>query len=220
MVSLTAADGHILGAYRAGPEDARSGIVVVQEIFGVNSHIRDVCDRFAAQGYAVIAPALFDRARKDAQLGYAPDDIQAGLALRAGTTDALALDDIAAAAAALGERSLAIIGYCWGGTLAWLAATRTTRYAAAIGWYGGGIEAARHESPNCPVQLHFGETDNAIPATGIAAIRAAQPGVEVFTYPGAGHGFGCDQRGAYTPAAYALAQQRTLALLRTRLAPA
>jgi carboxymethylenebutenolidase len=219
-ISLTAADGHILSAWRAGPEDAPRALVVVQEIFGVNDHIRSVADRFAAEGYLVIAPALFDRIRPGIELGYTPDDVAEGRALRPQVPDAGAMADIAAAAAAaaaLGGRPLGIVGYCWGGTLAWWGATRTGLFKAASGWYGGGIAATRAETPRCPVQLHFGDQDASIPPADVEAIRAAQPGVEIHVYPGAGHGFGCDARGSFSPPDAALAQTRTLAFLAKNL---
>jgi len=217
MISLTAADSHGFGAYKAGPDDAAAGLVVIQEIFGVNSHIRDVCDRFAAQGFQVIAPALFDRVETNVQLGYTQDDVQAGLALRAKVTESDAITDITAAAAALGGKPAAIIGYCWGGTLVWQAAAQTRLFKAGVGWYGGGIPAAKDLTLNCPVQLHFGEMDHGIPLDGVEAVRMAHPEVELFIYGGAGHGFGCDQRGSYNAEAYAMAQKRSLAFLRTNL---
>ena len=218
MIELKAADGHTLEAYAAGPADAKHGLVVVQEIFGVNHHMRHVCDEFAAQGYRVIAPALFDRVRRGVELGYQPADVAAGRDLRAEVPEAGTLADIEAAAAGLHGSKLGIVGYCWGGTVAWFGATRTTRFAAAVGWYGGGIAATRSETPHCPVQLHFGEADTGIPMQDVEAIRAEQPAVEVFVYPGAGHGFGCDERGSYDKDAAALAQTRTLAFLARSLA--
>jgi carboxymethylenebutenolidase len=149
-VSLTAADGHAFDAYLSGADGARYGLVVIQEIFGVTGHIRAVCDRFAAQGYAVIAPALFDRVRPDVQLGYTPEDVQAGLALHAKLTDANAVADIAAALSAFGGKPTGVIGYCWGGTLAWQVASQTDRVRAAIGWYGGGIPEAKDATLKCP----------------------------------------------------------------------
>jgi len=122
-----------------------------------------------------------------------------------------------AAAASLGDRALGIVGFCWGGTIAWWGATRMTRFKAASGWYGGGIAATRSETPGCPVQLHFGDQDASIPAADIEAIRAAQPGVEIFVYPGAGHGFGCDERASFSPKDAALARERTLAFLAEHL---
>ncbi len=217
MIELTAADGHTLAAYKAGPADAKAGLVVIQEIFGVNSHIREVCDRFAAAGFAVIAPAMFDRTEKGIELGYTPEDVQVGLALRSKISDAASLADIKAVAAALGDRKLGIIGYCWGGTLSWVGASQTDAFAAAVGWYGGGIAAMKDAALHCPVQLHFGETDHGIPLEGVEAIKQAHPEVEVFVYDGAGHGFGCDQRGSYDAAAYAKAQERSLAFLHAHL---
>lgn len=216
-ITLTAEDGHTLSAWRAGPEDAPRGLVVVQEIFGVNHHIRAVCDRLAGHGFAVIAPALFDRVAPGIELGYAPEDVARGRALRPQVPEAAVMADIAAAAAALGGRPLGIVGYCWGGTIAWWGATRATAFGAAVGWYGGGIAATRAETPRCPVQLHFGDKDGSIPLTDVDAIRAAQPGVEVFVYPGAGHGFGCDERESYSRADAELAEQRTLAFLARHL---
>ncbi|MDB5411970.1 MAG: dienelactone hydrolase family protein [Rubritepida sp.] len=210
-ITLTAADGHRFGAYQAGPRDATRSLVVVQEIFGVNRHMRRVADSFAAEGYAVICPALFDRAERGVQLGYEAADVARGRDLRGGIDEHATLLDILAAAGALpAGASRGIVGYCWGGTVAWHGATRSSAFKAAIGWYGGGIVAAKSEVPRCPVQLHFGEKDGSIPMLDVEAIRAARPEVEVHVYAGAGHGFGCEERGSYVPADAALAQQRTL----------
>jgi carboxymethylenebutenolidase len=217
-VQLTAADGHRLSAYRAGPADAARGLVVVQEIFGVNHHMRNVCDRFAAEGYAVICPALFDRVERDVELGYAPEDVARGRAMRAKVPEAGTMADVEAAAAALpAGAARGIIGYCWGGTVAWWGATRSRSFRAAVGWYGGGIAGTREETPNCPVQLHFGDQDHSIPVSDIELIRAAQPGVEIFVYQGAQHGFGCDERGSYSAPDAALAQRRSLDFLARHL---
>ncbi len=215
---LTAADGHQFSAYRAGPEGAAMGLVVVQEIFGVNSHMRFASDAFAQEGFAVISPALFDRAEKDVELGYTPEDIQAGLALRAQISEEQVMADIEAAAVALATPTIGIIGYCWGGTIAWWGATRSQSFKAAVGWYGGGIAATKSETAHCPVQLHFGAEDHGIPLTDVDAIRAAQPGAEVFVYEGAGHGFGCEQRGSFDPKGFELAQSRSLDFFRKHLA--
>jgi carboxymethylenebutenolidase len=218
MIELTAADGHTLAAYAAGPADAGKALVVVQEIFGVNRHMRRVCDDFARAGYAVIAPALFDRTLRGTELGYSDEEVTRGRALRGTIDPGKTLLDILAAAAALPRAARrGIVGYCWGGTVAWHGATRTSAFEASCGWYGGGIAAAKEEAPRCPVQLHFGEVDASIPMADVAAIRAAQPGVEVFVYPGAGHGFGCEDRGSYVAADAALAQQRTLAFFAAHL---
>lgn len=209
-IELIASDGHKLSAYVAGPENAAKGLVVVQEIFGVNNHIRNVADRFAAEGYAVCAPALFDRVQKGIEIGYTPDDIAKGREYRMKLTDQQVMADLEAAAKHLHGKKLGIVGYCFGGTVAWWGATRTRLFSAASCWYGGGIAGTKDERPNCPVQMHFGETDQSIPMTDVEAIRAAQPKAETYVYAGAGHGFGCDERASYNKAAYELAQQRTL----------
>jgi carboxymethylenebutenolidase len=209
-IQLTAADGHRLSAWQDGPSDAKRGLVVVQEIFGVNNHMRNVCAAFAAAGYAVSAPALFDRAQPGVELGYTPEDVARGRDLRSKVPDAGVVADIEAAAGALKGKTLGIVGYCWGGTVAWWGATRTNSFKAASGWYGGGIAATRTEAPHCPVQLHFGEKDAGIPLSDVDAIRAAQPDVEIFVYPGAQHGFGCDERASYSPTSDRIAHTRTL----------
>jgi len=216
-VNLTAADGHTLSTYVAGPSDAKKGLVVIQEIFGVNHHMRNVVDRFAAQGYAVCAPALFDRAERGVELGYTQDDVAAGRGYRMKLTDAGVIADVQAAATHLVGKKLGIVGYCFGGTVSWWGATRTQSFAAASCWYGGGIAATRNEAPNCPVQMHFGEKDQSIPMTDVEAIRAARPNAEVFVYPGAQHGFGCDERGSFSKPDAELAQQRTLAFFASHL---
>lgn len=210
QIELTARDGHRFSAYRTGPEDAARGLVVVQEIFGVNGHMRHVSDHFGALGYAVVCPALFDRAERGVELGYAKEDVQRGLALRARIAEDAVLADIQAAADALptGARR-GIVGYCWGGTIAWWGATRMTGFSAAVGYYGGGIVASREATPNCPVQLHFGAEDHGIPLTDVEAIRAAQPGIEVFVYPDAGHGFACEERASFSAPNASVAAERT-----------
>ena len=217
MIELQAADGHTLGAYKAGPGTATVGLVIVQEIFGVNHHMRTVCDQFAAAGYSVIAPALFDRAEPGVELGYGEADRKRGIALRGQVPAEGTMADILAAADAIGQVPLGIVGYCWGGTVAWWGATRTRRFAAAVGWYGGGIAATREEHPHCPVQLHFGAEDHGIPLSDVEAIRAAQPAVELYVYDGAGHGFGCDERDSFDPVASGQAHTRTLDFLARHL---
>ena len=218
MVELVAADGFKLSAYRAGPDGTpRGAIVVTQEIFGVNSHIRAVCDGFAADGYLAIAPALFDRVRRGADLGYTPDDIAAGLELRAGTTTEKALLDIAAAQAAVaGAGKTGVVGYCWGGFIAWMSAARLPGFACAVTYYGGGMIEAIDEKPKCLVMMHFGEQDQHIPVEGVERLRAAHPAQQVFLYA-ANHGFNCDQRGSWNAKAAALARKRTLEFFRTHL---
>lgn len=213
-IELTAADGHRLAAHRADPDGApKGGIVVVQEIFGLNSHVRSVCDGFAADGWLAVAPALFDRKERGLELGYAPDDIPRGrdVAYAIPFDDALKDIDAALALVRAEAGSGAVVGYCWGGTLAWLSATRLSP-DAAVGYYGGGVAKHAGETPRCPTMLHFGETDHAIPLSDVEAVKAAHPGVPVHLYP-AGHGFNCDQRGSYDAASARAARERTLAFL-------
>ncbi len=217
-IELTAADGHRLAAWQAAPAGkARGALVVAPEIFGVNSHIRAVADGYAADGYLAIAPALFDRVQRGYQTGYAPDEIQAGIAImqKIGFDDALR--DVAAAIAhgqAAGR--VAIVGYCWGGTVAWLAAARLAGLACAVPYYGGGMPGHMGEQPKCPVLCHFGERDKSPTPEQARALLAQHPEVAAHFYD-AGHGFNCDQRGSYDAAASALARTRTLAFLAQHL---
>ncbi len=211
-LTLSASDGHKLSAYRADPgSKPKGGIVVIQEIFGVNSHIREVCDGFAKAGYAALAPALFDRTERGVELGYQPADIEAGRALRGKIAWPEALKDVAAAIPAISDAGkVGIVGYCWGGSVAWRAATQLSGLSAAVGYYGGQIAEFKDEKPKVPVLLHFGETDASIPLADVEKIKAAQPGVPVYVYPGAGHGFSCDHRGSFNKASHELALERTL----------
>ena len=217
-IELTAADGFRLSAYRADPAGKpRGALVVAQEIFGVNSHIRGVCDGYAADGYVAIAPALFDRYERDVDIGYTPADVARGRELKARAKADAALRDLDAARAAVAVAgNVGIVGYCWGGYLAWIAAARVAGFACAVPYYGGGMTDATAEQPTCPVMAHFGERDTMIPAAGVKALAAAHPSAQVFLYP-ADHGFNCDQRGAYDPAAASLARERTLAFLRRHI---
>jgi carboxymethylenebutenolidase len=219
QISLTTRDDHTLDAYIAGPEDARHSIVVVQEIFGVNSHMRHVVDTFAALGYRVICPALFDRIERKVELGYESEDMQRGLELRSKIPQAQTLLDIEAAAAALqANGKIGIVGYCWGGSLAWLAACRSDQFSAASCWYGAAIAKTKDETARIPVQMHFGVKDSSIPMEDVEAIRTAQPDAEIYTYEGAGHGFGCEQRESYHADSAHLAQERTLTFFERHLA--
>ena len=218
MIELIAADGFRLSAYRAEPEGApRGGVVVAQEIFGVNSHIKSVCDGFAKDGYVVIAPALFDRYERNVDIGYTADDIARGRALKVKATTDAALQDIAAARDALsGTGKVGVVGYCWGGFISWMSACRLSGFACAVTYYGGGMLEAIAETPKCPVMAHFGERDSMIPVDGVKRFAAAHPDVELFIYA-ADHGFNCDQRGSYDAAAAALARERTLQHFRRHL---
>lgn len=217
-IELVSADGFRLSGYRADPAGSpRGGLVVVQEIFGVNSHIRAVCDGYARDGYLVVAPAVFDRYERGVDLGYSEPDIAAGRALRAKADADPALADIEAArAVAATAGRVGIVGYCWGGLLSWLAAARIPGFACAIAYYGGGMPDAIGEKPRCPVLAHFGERDAMIPVAGVQALAAAHAALEVHLYA-AGHGFNCDQRGSYDAGAAATARERTIAFLRTHV---
>jgi len=212
--TLQAADGHRLAAYRAVPAGKpRGALVVLQEIFGVNSHIRAVADGYAADGWLAIAPAMFDRVERGIELGYTPADIERGRELKGGCSNDHALLDIAAAGDSVRSAGKVMaVGYCWGGTLAWLAACRQPGLAAAVSYYGGGIGELVDLTPRCPVLAHFGERDASIPLTVAEALRKAHPEVEIHIYP-AGHGFNCDQRGSFDAASAKLARERSLAFL-------
>jgi len=217
-IEIKAADGFRLSAYRADPAGpARGGIVVAQEIFGVNRHIRGVCDGFAGEGYIAIAPALFDRCERGVDIGYAEADVARGRELKArapldtALTDIMAARDVARAAG-----MVAVIGYCWGGYLAWMAAARGDGFACAIPYYGGGMTDAIDVTPRCPVMAHFGERDAMIPVAGVRKLMAAHPEAKVFLYA-AGHGFNCDARASFDAAAAAQARGRTLEFLRQHI---
>lgn len=219
-VQLQAADGHTLDAYLAEPSGKpRAGIVVLQEIFGVNGHIRSVADGFARDGFLTIAPALFDRAEKQVELNYTPQDTQRGLHMMQRLPLEQTLADIDAAIHYLrqhGASKVGVVGYCWGGTLAWVANTRL-HPDATVSYYAGGIQNYIHEKSTCPAIFHFGLLDKHIPQTVVEQVRHEYPGFAVFTYD-ADHGFNCDARASYNPAAATLARQRTLAHFQEYLA--
>ena len=214
-IELTAADGHRFAAYRAEPAGKpRGALVVIQEIFGVNGHIRGVADGFGADGYSAIAPALFDRTERGVDIGYSQPEIDRGRAIMQKIPLDDALKDVAAsitAVAAAGK--VGIVGYCWGGTVAWVAAAKLDGLACAVPYYGGGVAANATLAPKCPVMFHFGETDHAISIEAVAQVRTAQPGQTFHIYP-AGHGFNCEQRGSYHAESAKLARTRTLEFLR------
>jgi carboxymethylenebutenolidase len=215
-LSLIASDGHRLGAYRADPAGMpQGGVVVIQEIFGVNRHIRSVCDRFAAEGYVAIAPALFDRFVKDFESGYSPEEVAKARSYLADVDwDAFMRDTKSAFDAIKGVGPVAITGFCMGGTVAFLGATRLDGLSAAVCFYGGQIIRFADEKPKCPTQMHFGEKDDHIPMTDVATIRAKRPECDIHVYP-AGHGFYCDERGSFHPPSATLAWDRTLAFIRS-----
>ena len=212
---LRAVDGHTVGAYEALPEnEPRGSLVVIQEIFGVNEHIRNVADRFASEGYATLAPQIFDRAKRDVELGYGPEDMGEGLKL-AFTEVARdqVLIDLQAAVEEIGKYGrVGIVGYCYGGLMSWLSACHFQELSAAVVYYGGGIANELDKTPYCPLMMHFGEQDSMIPLDQVDQIRNSVSEAEVYIYP-AGHGFNCDQRDSFHAESAELAQTRTLAFL-------
>jgi carboxymethylenebutenolidase len=209
-VRLTAADGHSFDAYEVHPDGASASIVVIQEIFGVNEHIRSVADRYAAFGYRVIAPALFDRVEAGVELGYDDAGIGRGRELAGEIKWGPAMHDTTAAVrhvAATGP--VGIVGFCFGGSVAWLAGCELP-VAAAVGYYGGQIHELNEREPSAPTMLHFGELDHAIPLDHVEAIRAAHPDVSLHVYDLAQHGFACDARGSYDALSATIAFGRTL----------
>lgn len=213
-IRLTAADGHGLPAYRVTPEGPPRGeLVVLQEFFGLNDHIRSVADRFAALGFAAIVPGLSDRAEPGAEFGYDAAGIAAGHALRARIPIEKSLLDVQAAIDLVRVHGkVGVVGYCWGGSLAFYAATRLTGIVCAVGYYGSQIIGGAHEVPKVPTMLHFGDTDASIPLSDVETIRRARPEVAIYVYPGK-HGFSCDARANYVPASAQIAFGRTLELL-------
>lgn len=212
FIDLTASDGHKFAAYVATPTGKpRGGVVVVPEIFGINAHIQAVADGYAADGFHAVAPALFDRAQRNYDTGYSQPEIQAGVAIMQALDSAKTLLDIDAA---VGEAKkggkVGIVGYCYGGTVAWLASARTAGLACAVPYYGGGMFNLIKEQPKVPVMCNFGETDHSPTLEQAKAIVAAHPEISAHFYPNAGHGFNCDHRASYNAEAAKLARQRTI----------
>lgn len=218
--SLTSSDKFQLGAYRADPSGpSKGGIVVIQEIFGVNHHIRAVCDRLAGEGYTAVAPALFDRQEKNFESGYTPDEIANARKYVANPDWGAMLKDTQAAIDELKKDGpVAIIGFCMGGTIAFLAACKLNGLSAAICYYGGQIAKNADEKPKVPVQMHFGEKDASIPMTDVEMIKQKRGGdSEIFVYPDAQHGFHCDERGSFHEASAKTAWQRAADFLKKHL---
>jgi carboxymethylenebutenolidase len=221
--SLTAADQHQLGAYRADPKGTpKGGIVVIQEIFGVNNHIRNVCDRFAEEGYVAVAPALFDRQVKGFESGYTPPEIEKARSFIANPDwDAMLRDTDAAIKELKSVGPVAIVGFCMGGSIAFLASTRLSGLSglsAAVAYYGGAIAKFADEKPKCPIQMHFGEKDAGIPMSDVETVESKRTDAEIYVYPEAGHGFHCDERGSFHEGSSKTAWQRTVAFLNKHMA--
>ncbi len=215
-ITLTASDGFKLGAYRAEPQGKpKGGIVVIQEIFGVNHHIRAVCDRFAALGYVAVAPAVFDRMQPNFETGYSPEEIaQARTLIPKIDWGKMLLDVAAAIGSAKSGGKVGIVGFCMGGTVAFLAAGKLDGLSAAIGYYGGQIAKNVDVKPKVPTLLHFGDQDQSIPMSDVELIKQKRPDCEIHVYQGAGHGFSCDERGSYNEPAHKTAWERTLGWLK------
>lgn len=225
VIELTAVDGHELDAYVATPEGTPIGaLVVVQEIFGVNSHIRSIADGYAKDGFVAIAPALFDRIEKGVELTYTGEDMKRAYDFYGRLDVKTALLDVAAAFAKAKEnhKGVGVIGYCYGGLMSWLSATRgetvEMRPDCVVGYYAGGIGNVAEEEPSCPVLLHFGADDTHIGPEQIDAVRNAHPEVTIYVYEGAEHGFNCDQRSSLNAPAAKLARERSLEFLKTHIA--
>jgi carboxymethylenebutenolidase len=210
-IELTAADDHRLSAYEAKPSaKPRAGIVVIQEIFGVTRHIRAVADQYAAAGFHAIAPALFDRVERGVEVPYT--DSAKGRAYMQALKEADVMLDLKAAADRVRPAGkVGVVGYCWGGTMAYLAGARLD-IDAAVAYYGGGIDRHLDEKPRCPVMFHFGEKDTHIPLAAVDKIKAATPQGVFYLYP-AEHGFNCTDRSSFEPASAALAFERSLEFL-------
>lgn len=219
MIELKAADGFAFSAYRAEPAGKpRGGVVVIQEIWGVNDHIRKVADGYAADGYVAVAPAIFDRVERDVMMDpYTAETRQRGFGLMQKVDIDNALKDIAAAVASVAPAGkVGVVGYCFGGRLAWLSASRVAGVAASVPYYGGGIPGLAAEQPKCPVMLHFGERDAHIPVASVEEFKQAHPALPVHLYA-ADHGFNCDQRESGDAPAAKLARERTIEFLRQQV---
>jgi carboxymethylenebutenolidase len=214
FVKLTAADGFELDAFRADPpNNARGGLVIAMGIFGVNNYIRHQVDHFAQLGYATIAPAIFDRVQRGVDLGIETEAGDEGRVIRSKLEEkAIPLDLEAAAAAVRPAGKVGILGYCWGGCVAWMGATRSKAFVCCVSYYGGGVYARRLEKPNCPVQFHFGDSDHIVPMEHIEAIKAANPDIPTYVYH-AGHAFATIGRDSFNAEATRLAEERAIEFL-------
>ncbi|WP_341915103.1 dienelactone hydrolase family protein [Ferrovibrio terrae] len=218
MTSLTAADGHRLAAYIAEPKGTpKGGVVVIQEIFGVNGHIKAVADGYAADGYYVVAPALFDRVQANVDLGYSADDVAAGREIRGKMVWDTVMQDVTVAfAAAARAGRVGTVGYCYGGGVTWKMATSLPGLAASVGYYGGPWSELKDETPKAPCLLHFGALDKMIPTSLADELKAKHPFITTHIYD-ADHGFNCDQRATYNATAAVTARRRTLAFFEALL---
>lgn len=210
-IEITASDGHTFAAYRADPEGTpKGGILVVQEAFGVNPHIRQMADTYAAAGYLAIAPALYDRVERGIEVGYTGEDREKGIgAMQASNFDDVMKDVDATRAVLADAGKVGITGWCWGGSVTFLSACRVDGLACASSYYGGRVPDFMTETPKCPLEFHWGETDASIPMDKVRAVEAQHPDVASFVYP-AGHGFMCDDRESYHKESAELSHKRTM----------
>ena len=219
FIELKAGDGHKLAAYVATPAgQPRGGVVVIPEIFGVNSHIQQVTDGFAADGYLAVAPAMFDRVQLNYDTGYSQPEIQAGVAIMQKLEWKQSLMDVQAAIAEAAKGGkVGIVGYCYGGTVCWVAAARASGLTCSVPYYGGGMPGFIGEKPKVPTLCHFGEADQSPTLAQAKEIAAAHPEISAHFYAGAGHGFNCDQRGSWNAEAAKLARSRTIEFFKKHL---
>ena len=212
-ITLKASDGHEFAAYRADPAGKPKGcMIVIQEIFGVNDHIRDIANRIAANGYLAVAPCMQDRAQRGFETGYTPPEIEKARAMRGQVKNEDSLKDLRATFDYLKSQNagkIGVVGYCWGGSLAWLAATEIDGLGCAISYYGGEVANNADKKAKCPVMFHFGEKDASIPLDKVELVKQKQPDHPLYVYKDAGHGFSCDARGSYHPASHELALGRS-----------
>ena len=215
-VRLTAADNHQLDAYRAEASGASAGgIVIVQEIFGVTPHIKRVVDQYAAEGFTAVAPAMFDRVERGVDVDYS--DAPTGRAIMQQLDWQNTVTDTSAAVESVRAAGpVFVVGYCWGGTVAYVAASDLD-ITAAVSYYGGGIARLLEKTPKCPIMYHFGEEDQAIPLSDVEKIRETHPSGTFYVYDGAGHGFNCEDRASYHPEAAKQALERSLSFIREHL---
>ena len=215
-IKMKMSDGAEIGVYHVEPTGKRrGGLVLIQEIFGLTEHIKECCDRFAAEGYEVLGPAVYDREAPGFEASYSPEDIQKAIKIARGEHpfDLSVKDSQTCIDALKAKGPVFITGYCYGGSVTWAAACQCTGLAAASGYYGGNIVQMIDQQPKCPTILHFGEHDHGIPMEAVNKIKAAHPEVKVYVYD-AGHGFNSDRRADYNEAAHKLGMQRTLELFR------